>query len=317
MPPRTPNFFIAGAPKAGTDALYYDLDQHPDIYMSPLKEPCYFSSEIRVGAFEANLQKRMRKEAEATREYIAGPIREKRFGGIISEWEDYLRLFAGAKHEKRIGEGSVTYLWSKTAAAAIASRIPDARILIVLRNPAERAFAQYLKSVSDGTVACSFGQHLQACFSHSKECLGLLHPFLEYGMYGEQIARYLTVFPREQISISIFEEIAVNPSKWLADICESLGVSTAFSPDYGRGHYRPNVPRLVRLTQAAQRCGAWDIASRCIPKQLKTPIKHAVYRQPQSLKMEPENREFLRGYYRDDIRHLEDLLKKDLSIWLR
>jgi hypothetical protein len=317
MPARTPNFFIAGAPKAGTDALYYDLDQHPEIYMSPLKEPCYFSSEIRVAAFEASLQERMRKEADSARQYIAGPMREKRFGGIISEWEDYLKLFAGMKHEKLAGEGSVSYLWSKTAAAAIASRVQDARIVIVLRNPADRAFAQYLKSVSDKTVSCSFSRHLQACFSYNNERLGILHPFLEYGMYGEQIARYLSVFPREQISMSLFEEISVNPSKWLAGICEFLGVSTAFSPEYGRGHYRPNVPRLVRLTQAAQRGGAWQRAARHIPESLRAPIKRALYRKPQELKMTREDRELLGRHYQDDRRLLEDLLKRDLSIWSR
>lgn len=317
MTPRTPNFFIAGAPKAGTDELYYALDQHPEIYMSHLKEPCYFSSEIRVANFESPWRERMHKEAESTRQYVAGPIREKRFGGIISDWQDYLKLFAGVKQEKIIGEGSVSYLWSKTAASAIAQRLPDAKIVIVLRNPADRAFAQYLKSVSDGTVSCSFRRHLEACFSYNNEQLCILHPFIEYGMYAEQLDRYLQVFPKEQLSISMFEEIAPNPSRWLAGICEFLGVSANFTPQYVHGHYHPNVPRLVRLTQTMQRAGVWEKAGKCIPRQLRTSIKHIVYRQTPQLKMQAGDRELLLHHYREDIQHLEYLLKRDLSNWLR
>lgn len=316
MTPRTPNFFIAGAPKAGTDELYYALDQHPDIYMSPLKEPCYFSSEIRVASFETPWRERMRKEAESARQYIAGPMHEKRFGGIISNWQDYLKLFAAVNQEKAVGEGSVSYLWSKTAAKAIAQCLPEAKIVIVLRNPAGRAFAQYLKSVSDGTVSCSFRRHLEACFSYNNEQLGIFHPFLEYGMYAEQLDRYLQVFPKEQINISLFDEIASNPSQWLAGICEFLGVSANFAPHYVQGHYHPNVPRLVRLTQAMQRTGAWEKAGRCISRQLRTSIKRIVYRQTPKLTMEPEDRELLHCHYRDDIRRLEALLKRNLSAWL-
>src|SRR5882762_2046810 len=147
-----PNFFIVGAPKAGTDELYYDLDQHPEIYMSPLKEPCYFSSEIRLPHFHASLREQVEIAAAGTRKYLDDGARQKRFGGIVSERSDYERLFAGVKAEKAIGEGSVCYLWSDSAAAAIAPTVPHARIIIVLMDPSERAFHQYLKSVSDGTV---------------------------------------------------------------------------------------------------------------------------------------------------------------------
>src|ERR1700759_829052 len=119
--PTLPNFFIAGAPKAGTDALYYSLREHPQIYMSPLKEPNYFASEVCLENFEPALRPRMRAVERSTREYLAGDMTELRFGGFGVDWNGYLKLFSGAKDEVAIGEGSVCYLWSETAASAIAA----------------------------------------------------------------------------------------------------------------------------------------------------------------------------------------------------
>ena len=92
-----PNFFIAGAPKAGTTSLYHYLDQHPEIYMSPIKEPCYFSSELRPEHYSEELQPWINREKHALKEYLDGPILEKRFGGLVSEWEDYVKLFRNAQ----------------------------------------------------------------------------------------------------------------------------------------------------------------------------------------------------------------------------
>ena len=79
-----PNFFIAGAPKSGTTSLYHYLDQHPQIYMSPIKEPHYFAPEIRMERLSERLRERAERDARALREYLDGPMREKRFGGPVT-----------------------------------------------------------------------------------------------------------------------------------------------------------------------------------------------------------------------------------------
>jgi hypothetical protein len=136
-PAALPNFFVVGAPKAGTTSLYHYLDQHPQIFMSPIKEPNYFATEIRPENFGDELQPQVAEDLRELQEYLQGPMREKRFGGLVSQWDDYLRLFQSVETEKAIGEASVCYLWSKTAAANIRSRIPGAKIIMILRNPAE------------------------------------------------------------------------------------------------------------------------------------------------------------------------------------
>src|SRR5258708_35381840 len=159
--------------------------------MSPSKEPNDFASEIRPENFGDELQTQVAKGIRELQEYLHGPMRGKRFGGLVSQWDDYLRLFQGAKGEKAIGEASVCYLWSKTAAANIRARIPGAKIIMILRNPADVAFSLYLQSVTGGRFRGSFGKLLQDSRLCNKEKFSLLYPLLELGLYYEQVKRFL------------------------------------------------------------------------------------------------------------------------------
>src|SRR5258708_108403 len=156
-----PNFFIVGAPKAGTTSLYYYLGQHPDVYMSPVKEPNYFAEEIRLCNIGAQWQDWAQRENDSLQQYLLGPMQEKRFGGIVSNWTDYLKLFQNVNGEKAIGEASVCYLWSRTAARNIASTTPNAKIIMVLRNPVDRAFSQYKQAVASGLIGKSFREQVR------------------------------------------------------------------------------------------------------------------------------------------------------------
>src|ERR1700722_13551212 len=129
--PNLPSFFIVGAPKAGTTSLYHYLDQHPEIFMSPIKEPNYFASEIRNENLAEELRELADKDLTEQREFLRGAMTEKRIGGMISEWADYLKLFQNARDEKALGEASVCYLWSRTAAENIRAKIPGAKIIMV------------------------------------------------------------------------------------------------------------------------------------------------------------------------------------------
>src|SRR5579872_40959 len=110
-----PNFFIVGTGKAGTTSLYQYLRQHPEIYMSPVKEPCYFAEEIRGQNLAAAAQRHVALQSRKLPELLGGGPTAP-LGWLTGEWNDYLRLFEGAKGEKAIGEASAAYLWSETAA---------------------------------------------------------------------------------------------------------------------------------------------------------------------------------------------------------
>src|SRR5689334_12796832 len=126
---RLPNFFLAGVPKSGSTSLHRYLQQHPDVYMSPIKEPHYFADEVRLENFGDDFRRRAEPMQQVLRDYLAGPMTTGCSAGPVSEWPDYVRLFRHASVEKAVGEASVCYLWSQTAARNIAARIPDAKML--------------------------------------------------------------------------------------------------------------------------------------------------------------------------------------------
>ena len=207
-----PNFFIVGAPKAGTTSLYHYLDQHPDIYMSPVKEPNYFAAEIRPENFK-DLRGGTESDLRALREYLAGPMAEKRFGGVITEWDDYLKLFRNVKKETAIGEASVCYLWSKTAAQNIQAKIPNAKIIMVLRDPVDRAFSQYLQSLTGGSTRNSFRSYVETCLSRRNGQLDEFRFCLEFGEYSDAIRRYLDQFSLVRTFTSCFMRTIKNSSR--------------------------------------------------------------------------------------------------------
>jgi hypothetical protein len=310
-----PNFFIVGAPKAGTDELFYDLDQHPDIYTSPLKEPCYFSSEIRPQYFHPSLRRQAELTAASTRKYLDEGMQHKRFGGIISDPRDYQRLFSAVTTEKAIGEGSVCYLWSNSAPAAIASAVPHARIIIVLMDPSERAFHQYLKSVSDGTLGHSFRKHLRAAMLQQSSELNVYHPFLAFGNYFDQVRRYIESFPSHQLNISLFEDMRADHRAWFARVLSFLEVDTSFTPQHVDIPSTPHVPRFIGVSRAL-RNRKLKIAGRVLPSRLRRLAKQLTDRNDLP-ELRPKNRAILVEYYRDDILRLQDLIGRDLSGWLR
>jgi hypothetical protein len=312
-----PNFFIAGAPKAGTDALYYDLDQHPEIYMSPLKEPCYFSREIRLENFHPSVRTQMQRLSEDTRQYFEDGVPYKRFGGIVSSSRDYDQLFSRVTDQKAIGEGSVCYLWSKTAPYSIASDIPNARIIIVLMDPAERAFQQYLKSVSDGTVGHSFGKHLELAMN-PEAGINVYNPFLAFGSYTEQLRRYMKCFSPHQLNISLYEDLLADHSAWFSGLLSFLEVDNSFVPREVEVPSKPHASRFIAIQHALHLHKLRNVAVGTLPTSVKTFAKRVTYTKADKLpELQSRDRATLIDYYRSDILQLQDLIRRDLSAWLR
>jgi hypothetical protein len=252
--------------------------------MSPLKEPNYFADEIRLHNFHPSLRTLIEKDLVRMRAYIDDGARTNRFGGIVSDLGDYQKLFANASSQPAIGEGSVCYLWSKYAPSRIARMIPHARIILVLMDPAERAFHQYLKSLSDETVSHSFSKHLELAFrdrSGPESEIRHFNPFLAFGNYSEQVSRYLQEFPRSQLFISLYEDTQADYGRWFGEVLAFLKVDTSFMPA------KVEVPSKPHLPEGS-----------AMPRFLS------------------EDRAKLVDYYRADILSLQQLISRDLSAWL-
>jgi hypothetical protein len=313
---KLPNFFIVGAPKAGTTSLYSYLRQHPQIYMSPIKEPNYFADEMRLDNFVKEARPRIAAEMRDLQEYLRGDMRQTRFGGWVSSWEDYLKLFRNAADEIAIGEATPCYLWSETAARNIAARIPEAKIIINLRNPIDRAYSQYLHMVTVGSTRRSFRDQIHANLGCESMLLGPLRPLLEFGRYSEQVARYLGRFPPAQIHISFYEELQQAPESLLSELFSFLGVDPSFAPDLSFRHTVPRIPKLLRLTYFMKKWGIWGHLRKLTPQPLVSRWSPLLLRERATLTMDTADRAFLSDYYRNDIEKLARLLNRDLSAWL-
>jgi hypothetical protein len=313
-----PNFFIAGTVKAGTTSLYHYLDQHPQVFMSPIKEPSYFATELRPENFAPSFQPQILREREEVRRYLNGPMSEKRFGGPVVEWEDYLKLFRNVRGEKAVGEASVSYLWSSTAARNIAERIPGARIVLMLRDPAERAYSQYLQAVSAGLARRSFREYIdESKQREAGEKFDVLNPLLEFGLYSEQVRRFFEHFPREQVRVNLYEEFRADPQAILTDVFGFLDVDSGFQPDLTMRYLEPSVPQFVTAAYFLKRFGVWQGIKRLSPPPVRRALKSAAVKKRSALKMSPEDRNTLREYYRDDVGRLAELLGRDLGAWLQ
>jgi Sulfotransferase family len=314
---RLPNFFIIGAPKAGTTSLYHYLRQHPQIFMSPVKEPCYFASEVRLENFSPRYAGIARRQSENLRAYFDGSAAHGAPSGIVSRWEDYCKLFDGANGACAAGEASVCYLWSPSAAVNIRAAIPGARIIVILRDPAERAFSQYLHCVADGVVDCSFREQIERGVRNASRQFNPLYPFLEYGLYSAQVKSYLDLFPPDVVRIFLYEEAWRDPKRLLREVFSFLNIDPYFEPDTSMRALERCVPRsltghrLLRNTRVAAK------AKSLLPPSLYGGLRAMLFQTGRGAAMHPGDRRFLADYYRDDIRTLETLLNRELAIWTR
>jgi len=190
---RVPDFFIVGSPKTGTTALYEMLRQRPQIYLPKLKEPRFLASDMQP---------------------LPGHAQGPQELGYPQTLEEYLALFEEAKPEQRVGEASAFYLWSRTAASAIAELSPEARIVAILREPASFLRSLHLlflrwgiEGETDLRKAISLerargeGKHIPR-HSHRPSLL----QYADHVRYVDQLRRYDTRFPRDHMLILIYED---------------------------------------------------------------------------------------------------------------
>ncbi len=309
---KEPNFFVVGAGKTGTTSLHGYLNQHPEIYMSPVKEPCFFADEIRGETISSGFRSHLRRQTRLLDKVLNDGEPVKPLGWITQNWDDYLRLFRNVHGETAIGESSAAYLWSPTAAANIHARFPNARIVMILRDPAERAFSQYLHQVAAGLTRDRFRDHIERSMRDPHEHLSIYYPFLEAGLYAEQVERFLALFQRERMRIYWYEEAWRNPPGLLRNLFEFLEVNPAFEPDTTRKSLQRRRPRFASAHYYLKKFNLTAL----IPTSMRAPLKSVAFVSGSAIKIDPADRKFLIHYYAADIQRLSKILDRDLSRWL-
>lgn len=294
--PQHPNFFIIGAAKSGTTSLWMYLKQHPEVYMPPtpdIKEPSFFCNTYGYKDFEA-----------------------------------YLGLFSDAKEVKAIGEASHAYLTSPESAAWIREVYPEAKIIIILRNPVQRAYSLYHWMIREGYEWITpFEKALiteeerlnNQQFKYYNPQYYYNYLYFSSGCYAAQIERYLNLFPRQQIYITLFEDIKHNPITTTQAIYDFLGVDTSFIPQI----------KIYNKTQIPLSISAQHFIKQELPRymyKLRIPAVRWIQETAlttnlflgkfRSISINAATQRKLREQYKENIQKTANLIERDLSVWL-
>lgn len=287
----SPNFFVVGAVKAGTTSLHAYLRQHPEVFMSDFKEPHYFS------CFE------VRPEFD-------------NFMPVVRDSATYQRLFLGSEHFRAIGDASPSYLYDSGSAARIKSAIPNAKIIISLRDPVQRAHSHYLMELRQGRETRSFSEALRADQAREEKGWGVSFQYIEQGLYADHVERYLDEFGQSKVLIILFEDLIRDTAAVMSQVAEFLEVDAASFPastfdkvhnpfERSRGPLARMVLRLRPLRLFARR---W------VPQGLRRLVRDRfLFASGSKPVLDERTRKAFAQYFVSDVERLEQLLHRKLD----
>jgi len=295
-----PNFILIGAGKAGTTALYEYLRQHPQVYMSPVKEPNYFAFMGEKVAFKGPGEDRMINASS------------------ITDTDTYYHLFDQVSDQRAIGEASQWYLYSDKAAARIQQTLPEAKLIAILRDPVKRAYSDYLHFVRDEREPIgNFVSAIKAEQTRIDSHWGFGH-YVRRGLYYEQVKRYFDLFDRQQIKIYLNEDLKVDSLGLMQSIFEFLEIDATFAPDTS---FRPNVSGIPKNKLLHRFLGKSNPIRTLIEPLAPASLRKAMITfKGKNLAQPPladEIRQQLIPLFREDVLKLQDLIERDLSSWLK
>ncbi|NNF02596.1 MAG: sulfotransferase [Bacteroidia bacterium] len=311
---KKPNFFIIGAAKAGTTSLSHYLSAHPNIFISPIKEPHYFSrKEIEPKAIRSIVRKKL--EGVDIIKYLEDLKTPTMHNFYFRDWETYRKLYESVSSEKIIGECSTSYLWSKTAAQEIFKTTPNAKILAILRNPVDRAYSHYLMEKRLFAKTDSFEADLRKDKELGDRTWEVFPMYYELGNYYSQLKRYYDIFPAENIKVIIYDDFKEDREGTLLDIYGFLGVRPDENVDLSKEYNRGSVPRNKIAGWALKNSGLKKTLQKSLNYETKELIKRIIYSDTDKEIMPTEIQDALYNYYRPEIDNLQKLIDRDLSYW--
>jgi Sulfotransferase family len=297
-----PNFLIIGAMKSGTTALYHYLRQHPQIYLDPTrKESQFFSFEGQMPDF-------------------CGPGDESIYRYFINNVREFEALFGDASGRPAVGEVGTIYLYMPRTAERIKHYIPAARLIAILRHPADRAYSNYLHRVRERLEPCAeFAEALRHEPIRRQQNWSPEWHYLQVGFYYGQLKRYYEIFDPDQIRVYLYDDFQSNPIRLLQDIFAFIGVDDTFVPNVTLRHNVAGVPRSRMLYRFLDKRNPLKSAMKpFIPREFRLASQEILRRlnQRRPPPLDPALRRELVQVYQEDILKLQDLIGRDLSHWL-
>ena len=193
-----PNFLIIGGMKCGTTALTEYLKAHPDVFIASPKEMHFFDRNYENG------------------------------------WDWYESHFVNATGFKAVGESTAHYSYDEAAHERIARRLPDARLIMMVRDPVERAHSQYWHARTRGREHLTFSESLEAepgRLASGNEVDRWTYSYVDRGNYARQLRSLMQHFDHSRIHVVILEELQRDPAQTYQKICRFLNVDDEQVPD--------------------------------------------------------------------------------------
>jgi hypothetical protein len=298
-----PDFFIAGVPKAGTTALHAALARHPALYLSPVKEPKFF----------------LTNGPPPTQ---GGPGDAKTYREHVWRRADYEALFDPASAGQLRGESTPFYLYNRAAQLRIRTQLPGAKLILVLRDPVERAHSNWTHLWSAGLDP--IGDFVAACAAEDRRIAAGWADFWHYttlGRYGEQLAHLYELFPREQVLVFRYRSLIENPAHSLDRICAFLGVPQGVLTEMPRENVTAHPDPTLRHRAVARTLRAGHSVTATLPGHAGSGLIDRLERILQQIAaprrpLTWEQRQVLIPRFEADISLLESLTGEDFSNWL-
>ena len=276
--------------KAATTSLYTYLKQHPDVFMTTIKEPKFFN----------NLHVTSDKKMEG-----------KRFNKITS-FKQYYSLFKNVENENAIGEASPSYIFDDKCAELINKNLPKTKIIAILRQPVARAYSNFLHAKRSGNEKID---DFEIAFKETER----KHFYKQKGYYTKQMERYYNLFPKENIKVLLFEDLIKEPIKTTQEIFTFLNVDNTFIPNTNKKANVSAAPKGL-FGIFIMKLRFFNLIpniefSNYLPRFIIQFIFNSAYKKASPLDPKLKKR-LTHTFYKEDILKLEKLIKRDLQYWL-
>jgi hypothetical protein len=298
-----PDFLIAGVPKAGTTALHAALSRHPGLYLSPIKEPKFFLT-------------------DGPPPTKGGPGDALTYREHVWERDRYEALFDAAPPGAPRGEATPLYLYDPDAMRRIHRLIPDVKLIVVIRDPVERAHSNWTHLWSAGLEPV--GDFVLACAEEERRIAAGWASFWRYtglGRYGAQLDHAFSLFAREQVHVLRYRRLIDDPAGTLNGICGFLGVEGGVLSEIPRENVTAHPEQTVAHRAVSLGMRASAAVGRRLPGSAATAATHRLERFLQRGRRERqplswEQRQAILPKFTADIKLLETVLGEDFSDWL-
>ena len=301
MGKKLPNFLIVGAAKCGTSSLHKYLEQHPEIFMSKVKEPRFITSQVHP--FPLN-----------------GPGDQKVEAWYVKNYDDYIALFEGAENFKLVGESSAdTLYFHKGSIPVIKQYLGDPKIIIMLRNPVKRAFSAYQHLVRDLREELSFEDGLMEEPNRIRDNWELIYHYTAASMYYESVKAFMDNF--SSVKVILTEDQEKRPRQVLRDIFRFLDVDPNWDVNTEIRYNVSGKPKSQWLHQFLfeenmVRRLAQPFVRTFLSAETRVKLSQKIQEKNLArLTINPETKKILQEVFNDDIRKMEALLRRDLSVW--